>query len=122
MRRFTDSKLEKLRLERIDALLMLLSIPMPSVCEKIIHIADINLISELATAKVFSNETEAVGMQYEVIPMADMGDLREGVMPQIFLPYVIYFAPTEYRANRLRNKPCLLRGAHSHTSYPRKAN
>jgi predicted amino acid racemase len=80
--------LKKLRTAGINAQLMLLRIPMVSEAMEVVTTADISLLSELATATALSKAAVTAGINHKIILMVDMGDLREGIMPQKILPYV----------------------------------
>lgn len=86
-----DSRVENLRRLRranIDVPLLLLRIPMPSEVDEVVRIADCSLVSELSTISQLSQAAIKAGVIHDVILMVDMGDLREGVMPQKILPLV----------------------------------
>jgi predicted amino acid racemase len=80
--------LKKLRLAGINSQLMLLRIPMLSEAMDVVTTANISLISELATATALSKAAVTAGVHHKIILMVDMGDLREGILPQKILPYV----------------------------------
>ena len=86
-----DSRVQNLRRLRragIDVPLLLLRIPMPSEVDEVVQIADCSLVSELSTISQLSQAAIKAGVIHDVILMVDMGDLREGVMPQKILPLV----------------------------------
>ncbi len=86
-----DSRVQNLRRLRkagIDVPLLLLRIPMPSEVDEVVRIANCSLVSELSTISQLSQAAIKAGVIHEVILMVDMGDLREGVMPQKILPLV----------------------------------
>ena len=76
----------KLRAAGIQAPLMLLRIPMPSEAGEVVQIADCSLVSELATMYQLSQAARRSGRIHKIVLMVDMGDLREGVVPQKILP------------------------------------
>lgn len=80
--------LRKLREAGIKVPLMLLRIPMPSEVAEVVQIADYSLVSEYATLERLSQAAKQVGRTHKVILMVDMGDWREGVVPQKILPLV----------------------------------
>ncbi|MBP2658831.1 MAG: alanine racemase domain protein [Firmicutes bacterium] len=86
-----DSRVQNLRRLRragIDVPLLLLRIPMPSEVDEVVQIADCSLVSELSTISQLSQAAIKAGVIHDIILMVDMGDLREGVMPQKILPLV----------------------------------
>lgn len=80
--------LSRLRKAGIDAPLLLLRIPMPSEVDEVVRIANCSLVSELSTISQLNQAAITAGVIHDVILMVDMGDLREGVMPQKILPLV----------------------------------
>ncbi|HWR42740.1 alanine/ornithine racemase family PLP-dependent enzyme [Sporomusa sp.] len=78
----------KLREAGIKVPLMLLRIPMPSEVSEVVKIADCSLVSEFSTMRQLSQAAKNAGLVHDVILMVDMGDLREGVVPQKILPLV----------------------------------
>jgi predicted amino acid racemase len=86
-----DSRVQNLRRLRkagIDVPLLLLRIPMPSEVDEVVRIANCSLVSELSTISQLSQAAIKAGVIHDVTLMVDMGDLREGVMPQKILPLV----------------------------------
>lgn len=80
--------LSKLRKAGIEVPLLLLRIPMPSEVDEVVQIANCSLVSELTTISQLNQAAITAGVIHDVILMVDMGDLREGVMPQKILPLV----------------------------------
>lgn len=79
-----DSRLENIRRLRAAAPgtpLMLLRVPSLSTAGETIEAVDVSLNSEPAVLEALSNSAEAGGRVHDVILMADLGDLREGVWP-----------------------------------------
>jgi predicted amino acid racemase len=79
-----DSRLENIhRLKRagIDASCMLLRMPPLSGAANVVASADVSLNSELSVLAALSEVADRLGMVHDVIIMVDLGDLREGVMP-----------------------------------------
>lgn len=62
--------------------LMLLRIPTISEAEDVVRIADISLNSMITTIKALSYYAYQNGLIHKVIIMVDVGDLREGIMPE----------------------------------------
>jgi len=80
--------LRKLREAGIKVPFMLLRIPMPSEADEVVRIADCSLASEFTTMRQLSQAAKKAGYVHNVVLMVDMGDLREGVVPQKILPLV----------------------------------
>lgn len=80
--------LRKLRNAGIDIPLLLLRIPMPSEVDEVVKISNCSLVSEFSTISQLSQAATKAGVIHDVILMVDMGDLREGVLPQKILPLV----------------------------------
>lgn len=78
--------LRKLREAGIEVPLMLLRIPMPSEVAEVVEIAEYSLVSEYTTLEQLSQAATQAGRIHNVILMVDMGDWREGVIPQKILP------------------------------------
>lgn len=62
-----------------------LRLPMLSEVEEVVRSADASLVSEIDTAKALSSEAARTGRKHKVILMADLGDLREGLLPKKIL-------------------------------------
>lgn len=80
-----DSKvknLKKMREARIKAVFVLLRIPALSEVESVVKYADISLNSELAVIKSLSATAKKNKTVHKIILMIEMGDLREGIMPE----------------------------------------
>lgn len=67
---------------------MLIRIPKISEAKEVIQYADISLQSQLEIIKVYSDIAMAMGKTHDIILMVDVGDLREGVMPENVLETV----------------------------------
>lgn len=86
-----DSRVQNLRRLRaagIEVPLLLLRIPMPSEANEVVQTANCSLVSEISTIRQLSQAAIDAGVVHDIILMVDMGDLREGVMPQKILPLV----------------------------------
>lgn len=78
-----DSRIENLkRLSSLKIPKLLLRLPMVSQAHEVIRFADLSLNSELATIRALSEAALEAGQIHGVILMIDLGDLREGVMPE----------------------------------------
>ena len=90
-----DSRIQNLarfRTANIEKPLCLLRLPMISEARDVVRLADMSLISEVETARAMSKEAVAAGRTHKLILMADMGDLREGILPQKILHTAKIFA------------------------------
>lgn len=80
-----DSKItniQKMRQSKIQADFVLLKIPALSEVESVVKYADISLNSELAVIESLSICAIRHKKRHKVILMIEMGDLREGIMPE----------------------------------------
>ena len=80
-----DSRIQniiKVKNQIPDIRYMLIRIPKISEAKDVIQYADISLQSQLEIIKVYSDIAVAKGKIHEIILMVDVGDLREGVMPE----------------------------------------
>ncbi len=81
-----DSRLEnlqKLRRELGEEIsLMLLRLPMISQAHEVVAIADMSLNSEMKVIRALHQAAKNQGKTHKVVLMIDLGDLREGVMPE----------------------------------------
>lgn len=84
--------LARLRMIGIDKPMCLLRLPMLSEVSEAVRVADMSLVSELVTAKALSEAALSQGRVHKVTLMVDLGDLREGLMPQNILPAAKEFA------------------------------
>jgi ornithine racemase len=86
-----ESRLEnchRLRAGGIIAPLLLLRIPPLSAAEEIVSSVDMSLNSEIAVIRALGREAERQGRIHDIILMVDLGDLREGILPEEILPVV----------------------------------
>lgn len=82
-RDYADSRLENLEaLGRYARSRLLVRIPMISEASAVVCLADISLNSELETIRALSDAALTQGRVHGVILMVELGDLREGVMPE----------------------------------------
>lgn len=80
---FADARIENLaKLKDLNMPKMLLRLPMQSKVEEVVKYADISLNSEIETIKLLSEAAIKQGKVHKVVLMNDLGDLREGVLPQ----------------------------------------
>ncbi len=59
-----------------------LRLPAISEIEQIVKYSDISLVSEIETIKVLDFEAKKQNKNYQIILMIDLGDLREGIIPE----------------------------------------
>lgn len=75
------ANLERLREAGIKAPLLLLRSPMPSEIPAVVRLAEASLNSEPGVVRELDRQARQQGLAHQVILMADLGDLREGVWP-----------------------------------------
>lgn len=86
-----DSRLENLaglRRAGITAPLWLLRAPVPALAEETVMQADVSLESELETVIALDAAAGRLGRRHAVVAMVDLGDLREGMMPDALPAFV----------------------------------
>ncbi|MCQ1528991.1 alanine/ornithine racemase family PLP-dependent enzyme [Lutispora saccharofermentans] len=82
---FGDARIQniaKIKREFPDVKYMMIRIPKISEAEEVIRYADISLQSQLEVIKAYSDKAKSMGKVHSIILMIDVGDLREGVMPE----------------------------------------
>lgn len=80
-----DSRIQniiKVKSKIPDARYMLIRIPKISEAKEVLQYVDISLQSQLEVIKVYSDTAITLGKIHDIILMVDVGDLREGVMPE----------------------------------------
>jgi predicted amino acid racemase len=86
-----DSRIENLKglkKAELKAETMLIRIPMLSEVDKVLDWTDISLNSEISVIKSLSQEALKKKIVHRIILMIDLGDLREGIMPDDVLHMV----------------------------------
>ncbi len=86
-----DSRIEnllRLRQAGVSAPLMLLRLPHLGEVRQVVEVAEISLNSELATIRALGEAARQQNRDHQVILMVDVGDLREGVLPEDVLAVV----------------------------------
>ena len=73
--------LERLRAAGIGAPLWLLRAPAPAQADDVARLADVSLESELTTMRALDAAAGAQDLVHEVVIMVELGDLREGALP-----------------------------------------
>ncbi len=90
VKQLADSRLEniyRLREDGIRAEIMLLRLPMLSEVEQVVELVDISLNSEMTVIKALSDAAEKAKKVHRIVLMIDLGDLREGILPQETLDF-----------------------------------
>ncbi|MDH3239522.1 MAG: alanine/ornithine racemase family PLP-dependent enzyme [Alphaproteobacteria bacterium] len=85
-----ESRLEnihRLRRAGIDAPCTLLRVPPLSEAANVVASADVSLNSELSVLTALSDVAGRLGVVHDVIVMVELGDLREGVMPENLMAF-----------------------------------
>ncbi len=96
MNMLAESRVEnaiRLKQSGIDVPLMLLRLPMPSQAELVVENFHCSLNSELATIQALDRAAAAVDKVHQVVLMVDLGDLREGILPEDVEKTVAQIAP-----------------------------
>ncbi|MDO9556193.1 MAG: alanine/ornithine racemase family PLP-dependent enzyme [Coriobacteriia bacterium] len=86
-----DSRLENLaglREAGITAPLWLLRAPVPALAEDTVRCADVSLESEIETLVALDVAAGRLGKKHSIVAMVDLGDLREGMMPEVLPAFV----------------------------------
>jgi len=78
-----DSRIDNIKkLTRYEVPKVLLRLPMKSEIDELVEIVDISLNSELETIKAIDVAAGKLGRVHKIILMAELGDLREGILPE----------------------------------------
>lgn len=86
-----DSRLEnihRLKAAGVDTPYMLMRLPQLSGSDAVVDVADISLNSELSVLKALSSAAGRKGVKHDVIIMVDLGDLREGILPDDLVAFM----------------------------------
>jgi predicted amino acid racemase len=78
----------KMKQAGVKSRFMLLRAPMQSELEETVALADISLNSEMRTLKALNDCAGRIGRKHEVVLMVELGDRREGVLPEMALERV----------------------------------
>lgn len=84
IKKLGDSRIQNIRALKeagINVPMYLIRIPMPSELEEVINWSDGSLNSEIEVIKAISHKARLNDKLHKVILMVDVGDLREGIMP-----------------------------------------
>jgi len=82
LKRFAESGIPAVE----DAEKWLIRAPLPSEAEETVRYADVSLNTERATLEALSAVAESLGRVHKVVLMVELGELREGVMPEDLAP------------------------------------
>lgn len=74
--------IERLRSAGVDAQMWLLRAPTPALAEQTVALADVSLVSEIETLLALEAACARLDRDHEVLVMVDLGDLREGLLPE----------------------------------------
>ena len=74
--------IEKMRLAGISAPIMLIRSPMLSQAARVVRSADVSFNTELDVIAALSSEARKASRVHDIVVMVELGDLREGVMPE----------------------------------------
>lgn len=86
--KLADSRVANLaRINHLPAEKILLRLPMISEAAEVVKFADVSLNSELATLNALSAAAKTQGKTHKVILMVDLGDLREGEVPEKLMDF-----------------------------------
>lgn len=84
IRSLGDSRLaniHRMRRAGIEAEFMLIRPPRASMVDRVVALADVSLNTEASVVRLLSDQAMRRGKIHDVILMVEMGDLREGIMP-----------------------------------------
>lgn len=91
VRSLADSRVENietLRASGVTAPLQLIRCPMMSEVRRVVACADVSFNSELAVVRALSAAARAAGRVHGIVLMVELGDLREGLLPEDLEPAV----------------------------------
>jgi len=91
VKRLGDSRIENIEamhLAQVPASMTLIRSPMPSQAKRVVRYADVSCNTELEVIRKLSQEAQKAGRTHGVILMVELGDLREGIMPDDVMSYV----------------------------------
>jgi len=91
VKRLGDSRVENIEamhLAQVPASMTLIRSPMPSQAQRVVRHADVSCNTEITVIRKLSLEAQKAGRTHGVILMVELGDLREGIMPNDLMSYV----------------------------------
>ena len=74
---------ERLRQAGVTAPIWLLRAPTPGLAAETVRLVDVSLVSEIAIAEALDAAAIAAGTRHGIVAMVDIGDLREGMWPDV---------------------------------------
>jgi predicted amino acid racemase len=74
--------IRRLREAGISGKIMLLRLPALSEVEEVVALTQVSLNSQVETVRALSRAAQAQGVSHQVVLMVEVGDRREGVMPE----------------------------------------
>lgn len=86
-----DSRIENieaLRIGQLSAPMTLIRSPMLSQVQRVVKHADISCNTEIDVIRALSHQAQQTGRRHGIILMVELGDLREGIMPDDLLDCV----------------------------------
>jgi predicted amino acid racemase len=91
-----DSRIQNIKAMRLrgkgslvqDASMTLIRSPMISEIKQVVMYADVSCNTEIEVIKNLSNEAKRQGRTHQIILMVELGDLREGIMPDDLIDVV----------------------------------
>jgi len=80
--------IERMRSASIQAEMMLIRTPMLSQVDRVVKHADVSFNTELEVIAALSSAAQTLNVMHGIVLMVELGDLREGVMPEDLLKTV----------------------------------
>ncbi|MFK7777635.1 MAG: alanine/ornithine racemase family PLP-dependent enzyme [Gimesia sp.] len=77
--------IEKMRLSRVSASMILTRSPMLSQVDRVVKSADVSFNTELDVISKLSSAAQKMKQKHGIVLMVELGDLREGIMPENIL-------------------------------------
>ncbi len=74
--------IKKMKEFGVKAKFLLTRLPMHSEIQDVVKYADISLNSEISTIKLLSEHSLKQGKRHKIVLMLELGDLREGILPE----------------------------------------
>lgn len=90
------ANLAGLREAGVDVPVWLLRGPRPDEAAETVRLADVSLNSELATIAALDAAAARLGGVHRVVVMVDLGDLREGILPEEVVPFLDAVLPLRH--------------------------
>ncbi len=87
--------IKKIKEFGVKAEFLLTCLPMHSEVQDVVKYADISLNSEISTIKILSEHSLKQGKRHKIVLMLELGDLREGILPEDIDSIVEQIIPLE---------------------------